>query len=214
MLFLRPKGLALKMIVGVLMLLPAWADAQDTFNSNATVSERANNPTLRGFDPGLIVGRGPTVPFPDTSNPIPFGRGITTAPPVFGSSTRLIDQTVDGSMIGGTVIQGSSSSIFSGPGSLSARAHQIQTSFEQSESEQDQIFNLAFSLDAMTDADGNPINVLTSADGRAVSAKGTFTQTVKDPVTTAGQTLTCTGSFTFDAVNGFVMESGPAGQCK
>jgi hypothetical protein len=200
--------LILSLTVGVMIAMSLVASAQETFNSSATQSLRANEAALRGFDPGLITGHGPTDPWPDTSGPqvnIPI-------PTELGSSSRVITQQVEG-RVNQAITQGFLSQIDSSAGSLSARAHQIETSFSQNEPQQDQIFNIAFSIDAMTDADGNPANVLTAADGRAVSATGSFTQTVKDPVTTAGQTLTCTGTFTFDATNGFVLESGPAGQC-
>jgi hypothetical protein len=208
---MRKAGAGGLLILTLMVLTFNPADAADTFNTSASLNLKGNDPTLRGFDPGLIVGRGPTVPFPDTSTPNP---NLNTAPSITGSSTRNIDQSIGGSLAQGTVIQTTDSSISSSPGTLSARANHIQTSFQQQENDHGQVFNLAFSIDAMTDTDGNPANVLTSADGRPVSATGTFTQTVKDPVTTAGATVTCSGTFTFDGTNGYVLESGPAGQCK
>ncbi|HET6369671.1 MAG TPA: hypothetical protein VFG95_00645 [Nitrospiria bacterium] len=208
---MRKSGAGGLLIFTLMVLMFKPAGAADTFNTSATLSLKGNDPAGRGFDPGLIIGHGPSDPFPDTSTPNP---NLNTVPPQTGSSTRTIDQSIGGDLSQGTVIQTTDSSINSTTGTLSARAHHIQTSFQQQENDHGQVFNLAFSIDAMTDADGNPVNVLTSGDGRPVSATGTFTQTVKDPITTAGATVTCSGTFTFDGTNGYVLESGPAGQCK
>jgi hypothetical protein len=191
-----------------MVIMPRVASAQ-TFNTSATGTFRQDEPALRGFDPGLITGHGPTDPWPTTSAPQPN----IPLPEAIGSSAKQFTEEVGGSVAGLTLLQSSMSQIDSGVGNLSARAHHIETSLSQSESEHGQLFEMAFSIDAMTDADGNPVNVLTGAGGNPVSAKGTFTQVVNDPVTTGGATLSCSGTFTFDPTNGFVLESGPAGQC-
>jgi hypothetical protein len=196
------------LITVLTMIMPRVAGAQ-TFNTSATGTFRADEPALRGFDPGLITGHGPTDPWPDTSAPQPN----IPLPEETGSSAKQFTQEVIGSVAGLTLLQSSTNQIDSGVGNFSARAHHIETSFSQSESEQGQLFEMAFSIDAMTDADGKPASVLTGAGGNPVSATGTFTQTVRDPVTTGGATLSCSGTFTFDPTNGYVLESGPAGQC-
>jgi hypothetical protein len=196
-------------VVGVVVLgvgfaaLPVRAQVLDTFTANSSTTANHNSSTFRGFDPGAISN--PNDPFPDTSipcclaNSTQFGNGVPS-----GSSLGSIEQNQSGSISDSGFPQTSSSSLLSGPGALSGeRANHLETSFNQEVVEQGQLFNMAFSIDSMTDADGNLLG----------QATGSFTQVVSDPVTTQGVTRVCSGTFTFDEVSGFSLTSGPLHQC-
>jgi hypothetical protein len=71
--------------------------------------------------------------------------------------------------------------------------------FLQDVQEQGQAVDISFSLRSLTDADGNLIG----------SSQGTFTQSI----TENGETKACSGTYTWDPVNGFVMTSGPLHEC-
>ena len=160
---------------------------------------------MRGFDPEAISN--PNDPFPNTETPCcfledstQFGNGV----PV-GSSTSVVEQRRDGSLPDENLITTSRGSLLSGPGPVPGqRVNHIESSFDQEIIEQGQIFNLSFSIDSSTDSDGNLV-------GQAI---GSFSQVVSDPVSTQGILRVCSGTFTFDEINGFILTSGPETQCE
>lgn len=86
-----------------------------------------------------------------------------------------------------------------GVASLDRRCNEVTFGFLQDVQEQGQVMDITFSLRSLTDADGNLIG----------AAQGTFTQSI----TENGVTTACSGSFTFDEQNGFVITSGPLHEC-
>ena len=184
---------------------PDLASAQDTTTTNSTTISNSNQAEMRGFDPVAISS--PNDPFPDTSIPCcfletstQFGNGVPT-----GTSTSLIDQLRITSLSDLGLPSTNRGSLISGPGSVPGqRVHHIESSFDQEVIEQGQIFNLAFSIDSTTDSDGNLLG----------EATGSFSQVVSDPVSTQGVIRVCSGTFTFDEINGFILTSGPDQQCE
>lgn len=197
------------MVLGISLLLvwlasPAVVLAQDTFTTNSTSTANSNQAEMRGFDPLAISN--PNDPFPNTETPCcfletstQFGNGVPT-----GSSTSIIDQQRNTSLSGAGLPMSNRDSLLSGPGVIPGqRVHHIESSFDQEVIEQGQIFNLSFSIDSTTDSDGNLLG----------QATGSFSQVVSDPVSTQGLLRVCSGTFTFDETNGFILTSGPEQQC-
>jgi len=79
------------------------------------------------------------------------------------------------------------------------RCNEITFGFLQNIESQGQTMDLTFAIRSLTDADGNLIG----------AAQGTFTQSI----TEGGPPKSCSGTFTYDAQNGFVMTSGPLHEC-
>ena len=183
---------------------PGLISAQDTFTTNSTSTSNSNQAEMRGFDPLAISN--PNDPFPNTETPCcfletstQFGNGV----PV-GSSTSLIDQQRNSTVADMGFPLSNRGSLLSGPGSVPGqRVNHIESSFDQEVIEQGQIFNLSFSIDSTTDSDGNLMG----------QATGSFSQVVSDPVSTQGLLRVCSGTFTFDEINGFTLTSGPQQQC-
>ena len=186
------------------LILTPSSHGQDTFTTSSTAISNSNHALMRGFDPAAITSFND--PFPDTSTPCcglenstQFGNGVSS-----GSSSSLIDQRRNASLGGSGFPQTSRGSILSGPGPVPGeRVNHIESSFDQEVTQQGQIFNLAFSIDSSTDSDGNLVG----------QATGSFTQVVSDPVSTQGVTRICSGTFTYDTLNGFQLTSGPQQQC-
>jgi len=68
----------------------------------------------------------------------------------------------------------------------------------------DQIFDLFFSIDSLTDADGNLIG----------EAKGTVTEAYTDVTAGITTSAACTGTFSYSAATGYTQLTGPQGECK
>lgn len=191
-------------LLGVLFSFPLMANSQDTFTANSTSITNSNHPTMRGFDPAAITSFND--PFPDTSSPCcgledstQFGNKVAS-----GSSTALIDQRRNSTVSDAGFPLSNRGSILSGPGAVAGqRSNHIESSFDQNVTQQGQIFNLSFSIDSTTDSDGDLVG----------QATGSFTQVVSDPVSTQGVVRLCSGTFTYDDVNGFQLTSGPNQQC-
>ena len=201
--FLGIESMVALMVVVALPMTTSMVQAMDTLTANSSTTANHNSQTFRGFDPGTISS--PNDPFPNTSTPCclanssQFGNGVPT-----GSSRTPVEQSHTGAVSDFGFPQTTNSSLSSGPRPLSGqRAYHLEAGFNQEVVEQGQIFNMAFSIDSMTDANGNLLG----------QARGSFTQVVSDPVTTQGVVRTCTGTFTFDATSGFNLTSGPLHQC-
>jgi len=203
-----------------------------TLTTLATV----NNPDLRGFDSSTITG--PNDPFPDTSRPCclngstMFGNGLGTGnsqaslnqncgrldftsehPPIFaGVDTPSCDpQTTSAVLHNELLFQTSRNGLLSrrsttttacndlGTTADDRRCNEITFGFLQDIQEQGQVMDINFTIRSLTDADGNLVG----------AAQGTFTQSITENSVTSA----CSGSFTFDEQNGFVMTSGPLHEC-
>ncbi len=154
-----------------------------------------------GVTPGTLTdfGTGTIAPVPESA---PF--------PVLGATNCNVQVT--GNVFQDTVLfQQSRNGILSRPraqtlecDSLGAagpdqRCNEITFGFLQDVQSQGQVMELDFAIRSLTDADGNLIG----------AAEGMYTQTI----TEAGVTQNCSGTFTFDETNGFVMTSGPMHEC-
>jgi hypothetical protein len=87
-----------------------------------------------------------------------------------------------------------------GVGGISQRCNEITFGFLQNVQTQNQSMDINFAIRSLTDANGNLIG----------AAQGTFTQSITG---TDGTPKACSGTFTFDEINGFVMTSGPLNEC-
>lgn len=221
------------------LVLGARAEGQgltDAVSLHLTSTQSIDNSDLRGFNPSVIVSR--TDPFPDTSRPCclegstMFGNGLPLGnagneirqncdpqgfvgahPPSFPSFNNpgCNAQTTGAVFQNDLLFQSSRNGLLSrrstvtpgcndlGTTADDRRCNEITFGFLQDVQELGQVMDLSFSLRSLTDADGNLLG----------AAQGTFTQSI----TESGATKSCTGTFTFDEQNGFVMTSGPLHEC-
>jgi hypothetical protein len=81
-----------------------------------------------------------------------------------------------------------------------SRLNQLQTVINQNMAQAGYIFNNRFGVNSMTDSSGNLVG----------QANGNFIQTRTEVVPGGTQTTTCAGTFTYDAENGYTLNSGTA----
>jgi hypothetical protein len=227
-------------VLSALILLGLTAEVQaagDYVSLSLTSTQNTDNPDLRGFDPGIIASHDD--PFPDTSQPVGligstmFGSGVPSGntrnevnqncstvlgftgehPPSFPTfnTTSCVPPVTSSVIHNEFAFQSSRNGLLSrrstattacdilGTTADDRRCNEITFGFLQDVQEQGQVMDLNFALRSLTDADGNLIG----------AAQGTFTQSV----TENGVTTACSGTFTFDEQNGFVMTSGPLHEC-
>ncbi len=234
----RPQRVWL--VLGAMILLGLTVEVQgasDYVSLSLTSTQNTDNPNLRGFDPSVITS--PNDLFPDTFRPCclvgstEFGNGVSSGtsgqevnqncsndlgftgehPPEFPTfNTPSCIPAVTSSVIHNDLaFQSSRNGLLSrrstettacnslGTAADDRRCNEITFGFLQDVQEQSQVMDLNFVLRSLTDADGNLIGAV----------QGTFTQSI----TESGATSACSGSFTFDEQNGFVMTSGPLHEC-
>lgn len=190
------------LVLGIVMPPVVTAQNTTTFTTTATSNILSNNPELGC--PACSAIQSATDPFPDTSSPIFQGDPLQALlPPIIASGLPADNQFGVGVPAGSSGFPISHSAPFSlgtflnisdefqsTPASGGGMNHDLTFSINQvtpggTVSGVDQQFAILFSVQSMTDPDGN----------LAGAATGTFTQTI-DGVTT-------NGTIQFDATNGF-----------
>jgi hypothetical protein len=180
------------------------------------------------FGNGLPAGSSPesilqNCAQPDLSEPVvtpgqlrEFGTNEIIAVPESASFPALSATTCDAQVTGNVfhndlLFQQSKNGLYSRPqtdttvcddlgaSANDRRCNEITFGFLQEIESQGQTMDLTFAIRSLTDPDGNLVG----------AAQGTFTQSI----TENNETRSCSGSFTFDEQNGFVMTSGPLHEC-
>ncbi|MHB8482133.1 MAG: hypothetical protein ACYDBV_05260 [Nitrospiria bacterium] len=177
----------------LVLSLPVYA----TDTATASIRNQVNFTPWRA---DILPGRSISDPHPDTSFPqtmsgteadTQFGRNV----PSGSSQVGLLDVTTTSGVGDFQSVINRMNSTASG----TSRLNQLQTQINQNMSQAGYIFNNKFSITSMTDSSGNLIG----------QANGNFTGT-QTFVDGTGQlkTTTCTGTFTYDAANGYTLTSG------
>jgi hypothetical protein len=192
------KTKELKLFLGICTLVAGTVlPVQGADTATASASNQVNFTPWR-MNPALMTSI--SDPHPDTSFPqtmsgtqadTQFGRNV-----VSGFSQASLDSTTTSVVPN---FQSVINRINSTPSGTS-RLNQLQTQIHQNQSQVGYIFDNNFGITSMTDSAGNLIG----------QATGTFIQTRQEVVPGGTQTTTCTGTFTYDATNGFTLTSGTA----
>jgi hypothetical protein len=176
--------------------LPAGS-SHETVNQNCNVLD-PNEPQvtpgqLSVFGTGNISGTPESAPFPVLAP-------NSCAPQVTGNvfqETLLFQQSRNGLLSRPQTSTTACNDL--GGVANNQRCNEITFGFLQDVQSQGQTMDITFAIRSLTDADGNIIG----------AAQGTVTQSI----TEGGQPKSCSGTFTWDEQNGFVMTSGPLHEC-